>query len=181
MWHGLHVILFYLCFQSSDGSGGETVPQSVSSSFVGSVAAAGGQRVEQVVARVEWLSDNVCGESWQCDPESIALSCDLLSAAVRAPSVLRCDAFHRRTPESSLPVLMSVTSSQSWEISFSLSWFTYYLRLLYVSPPHFLTGFIYRLCRLSAVCLCSDHLYGPLPLGPMSMIRQQAICHCHCN
>lgn len=129
---------YFTCVSSSGGSGGETVPQSVCSSFVSSVAAAGGQHVEQVVARVEWLPDNVCGESWQCDPELSALSCDLLPAALRASSILRCDALHRRTPETSLPVWTSVTSSQTWEISFSWNWFTYYLRLLHVSPPHWL-------------------------------------------
>lgn len=30
-------------------------------SFVGSVVLASGQQVEQVVARVEWVPDNVCG------------------------------------------------------------------------------------------------------------------------
>lgn len=50
--------------------------------------------------------------------------------------------------------------------------------LLLVRLCHFLTSLI---CRLRTIKLFSEYLYGVLPLGPISMIRQQAICHCHCN
>lgn len=41
----------------------KAAPESLCVSFVGSVVLASGQQVEQVVARVDWVPDDVCGSA----------------------------------------------------------------------------------------------------------------------
>lgn len=66
---GMDYVLYYYCIaralsgQSTDGCGEKADPESVCACFVGFVAPARGQQVEQVISRVERVPAHVCGSA----------------------------------------------------------------------------------------------------------------------